>query len=403
MAHVEKRGPGRYRARYRLPNGKERSKTFRRKVDAQRWLAEVEVQKLRGAWVDPRAGRITFGCWFEDWIETAKIRPSTRNLYEYLHRRFLASVFDDAELSKITAADVRRWRAQALKENVSPNTVAKAYRLLSRVLRQAVDDRLIGFNPCSVKGAGKEESPETAHATPDQVQALANAVPERYRALVLLAGFGGLRWGELAGLRVRRVDLVRRRVMVAEQLNEVNGLMTFSPPKSEAGRRDVTLPRFLVEELETHLTRWAEHGPDGLVFPAADGGPMRRSNFRRRVWHPATKAVGMDGFRFHDLRHSAGTMAAIAGATTRELMARLGHASPRAALIYQHATAERDEVIADKLDALAGPTRPDGYDENVAEIIDLAEIRPSSDHSDGGDDGNRTHDHRPAKTAGALR
>ncbi|MGK2928806.1 MAG: tyrosine-type recombinase/integrase, partial [Acidimicrobiales bacterium] len=115
----------------------------------------------------------------------------------------------------------------------------------------------------------------------------------------------------------------------------------------------------------------AEPGKNGLVFPAPEGGPMRRSNFRRRVWLPALSSAGIEGARFHDLRHTAGTMAAIAGATTRELMSRLGHASPRAAIIYQHATEQRDAEIAAKLDALAASPRPTGPPDTGGELVEL--------------------------------
>jgi integrase len=118
----------------------------------------------------------------------------------------------------------------------------------------------------------------------------------------------------------------------------------------------VALPAFVVEEMDLHLASYVEDADEGLVFPAADGGPMRRSNFRRRVWLPALATVGIDGARFHDLRHTAGTTAAIAGATSKELMARLGHGSPRAAIIYQHATAGRDAEIGARLDAVAAST-----------------------------------------------
>jgi integrase len=141
-------------------------------------------------------------------------------------------------------------------------------------------------------------------------------------------------------------------VSVAEQLTEVNGRLDFGPRKTEAGQRTVALPAFLVTELDAHLAQWSEPGPDGLVFPAPEGGPLRRSNFRRRVWTPTVARLGLDGLRFHDLRHSSDTLTAIAGATTRELMARLGHSCPRAALIYQSA-AERDTAVASALDALA--------------------------------------------------
>ncbi len=357
MAHVEKRGPGRWRARYRGPDGRERSQTFDRKVDADRWLAQVETDKARGQWVDPAHGRITFAPWFAEWMATGTdLRPNTLALYEYLGRRYLLPAFGSMELAKITAIDIRRWLAGIRGTKLSANTVAKAYRLLKNVMTTAADDGLIGRSPCLVKGAGTEHLPEMKFATVDEVAELADAVGPRYRVLVLLAAFGGLRWGELAGLRRRRVDLLHRTVTVAEIVTEVNGRLDIGPPKTEAGRRTVVLSAFLIDELATYLDRRGQIGPDDLVFPAVEGGLMRRSNFRRRTWEPATRAVGVHGLRFHDLRHSAGTLSAVAGATTKELMARMGHSSPRAALIYQHATAERDGAIADALDRLVAGT-----------------------------------------------
>lgn len=357
MAHVEKRGPGRWRARYRGPDGRERSQTFERKVDAERWLAQVQADKARGQWVDPAAGRITFASWFAEWLATTTgLRPNTRQLYEYLGRRYLVPAFNSAELARITAIDVRRWLAGMRGTKLSPNTVAKAYRLLSRVMRTAVDEGLIAKSPCVIKGAGTEHTPEMRFATVEEVAELADAIGPRYRAMVLMAAFGGLRLGELGGLRRRRVNVLHRSVTVADILTEVNGRLDIGPPKTEAGKRTVVLPAFVLVDLERHLELWSEPGPDGLVFPAPDGGPMRRSNFRRRTWDPATEAVGLAGLRFHDLRHSAGTLTAVAGATTKELMARLGHSSPRAALIYQHATEERDGAIADALDRLVSQT-----------------------------------------------
>jgi len=192
----------------------------------------------------------------------------------------------------------------------------------------------------------------------EQVHKLADTVADRYRALIYTAALAGLRWGELAGLRRRRVDLLHRTIRVAEQLLEVNGRLGFGAPKTDSSVRTVAVPSVVVDALDLQLARWAEPGSDGLVFPAPEGGPMRRSNFRRRVWRPAVADVGLEGLRFHDLRHTAGTQAAIAGATTKELMARLGHSSPQAALIYQHATADRDAEVATALDLLAASSRP---------------------------------------------
>ena len=174
----------------------------------------------------------------------------------------------------------------------------------------------------------------------------------RFRALVLVAAYTGLRWGELAGLRVKRVDLLHRQITVAEQLLEVRGRLAFGPPKTGAGLRTVTLPTVAAEALAEHLSLYAEAGPDGLVFSAERGGPIRRSNFTRRVWMPTTRAAGVEGLRFHDLRHTAATLAVAAGASTRELMVRMGHSSSAAALRYQHVMTGRDAAIAAGLDEL---------------------------------------------------
>jgi integrase len=181
---------------------------------------------------------------------------------------------------------------------------------------------------------------------------MADAIDPRYRALVLVAAYGGLRWGELVGLRVKRVDLLHGRVNVAEQVAEANGQLLPGPPKTEAGRRTVTLPAVAAVALAEHLANFAEPGPEGLVFPAPQGGYLRRSNFRRRWWVPATRAVGVQGLRVHDLRHSAATMALAAGANTRELMERMGHTSPAVTLRYQHVMAGRDQAIAAALEQL---------------------------------------------------
>jgi integrase len=144
-------------------------------------------------------------------------------------------------------------------------------------------------------------------------------------------------------------------VTVAEQVAEVNGQLIPGPPKTEAGRRTVTLPAVAAVALAEHLAEFADPGPEGLVFPASEGGYLRRSNFRRRWWLRATRAAGVEGLRFHDLRHSAATLALAAGANTRELMERMGHTSPAVALRYQHVMAGRDQAIAAALDELVRP------------------------------------------------
>ena len=173
----------------------------------------------------------------------------------------------------------------------------------------AVDAGLIARSPCTLKGAGTERHAEIQIATPEQVAALAAAVGPRWEALVFTAAYSGLRWGELTGLRRCDIDLDRNLITVARKLGEVNGELSFSPPKTTAGRRTVGVPSFVARSLAVHIDLYALPGAEGLVFPSADGQPMRRSNFRRRVWEPATAELGMTGLRFHDLRHTAATLA----------------------------------------------------------------------------------------------
>ena len=236
---------------------------------------------------------------------------------------------------------------------MSSTTTSKAYRLLRAVMATAVDDELIHRNPCRIRGASAEPTPERPVATVAQVRALVERMPDRLRALVLLGTFASLRWGEIVALRRRHLDLDRGVVRVVAAYNELStGEMRQGPPKSAAGRRVVALPQGVLPDLRRHVAEYAEPGADGHVFVGPKGGPLRRSNFNKSVdWPGLVAAVGCPGLRFHDLRHTGNTLAA-PYASTRELMARMGHGSPRAALIYQHATADRDRAIADALDAL---------------------------------------------------
>jgi integrase len=346
---------GRWQARYRDATGKTHTapETFATRPEATRFLAQVETDLARGEWTDPRAGRVLFAEWAARWRETTtNLRPNTRALHNYLLRRFLLPAFADTVLADLDLMAVRSWLAGLEREAVSPNTVAKAYRLLARIMDTAVEAGLIVRNPCSVKGAATERAAEMRVATIAQVAALAQAIDPRFRALVLVAAYAGLRWGELVGLRVKRVDLLHSRISVAEQATEIDGHFTWGPPKTEAGRRTVTLPAVAATAVAEHLATYSQPGPNGLVFTSTEGGLLLRSNFNRRIWRPATRAAGLEGLRFHDLRHTSATLSIAAGASTRELMARMGHSSSAAALRYQHVMAGRDAAIAAALDEL---------------------------------------------------
>jgi integrase len=361
MATIEKRmrnGKTTYRVRYRDPAGGQRSKVFARKADAQRFLNETETAKARGTWTDPSLGRVLFRDWLgEWWATTTNLRASTRERDESLLRRLALSRFGDAPLAAISQRDVRAWVAELSAGPLAPATVQKAYQLLGKVMGAAVDAGMLAQSPCRRVPLPKVEREEMRFLTPAEVATLADAIQPRYRALVLVGAYGGLRIGELAGLRRSRVDLLRGTVTVAEIVVEVRGVLHMGPPKTRASRRTVGLPRFVVEELAAHL---AEPGdPEAFVFTAPEGGPLRVHNFRARVWRPATRAAGLDGLRIHDLRHTAVALWIAAGANPKEVAARAGHASVSFTLDrYGHLYPEADTALRDRLDALYGSAQP---------------------------------------------
>ena len=330
---------GRYQARYHDPDGVRRAAddTFATKTAAQDWLTLKEAELLEGEWVDPDAGAVFVADYAATWIgERPGLRPKTVLIYTGLLRCHIAPHFGHVTVAEVTLARVRRWRKKLLDSGVSEVTAAKAYRLLRAVFNTALDDGLIKRNPCRIKGAGTEDSPERPVLTVTQVYALADAVGLRYRALILLAAFTSLRWAELAALRPGDIDLDARTVRVTRQLYYHGAGHSFGPPKSRAGVRDVDFPELIVPDLREHLD-WLPSSA-ALVFASSTGSPLSHSNFRQRVWLPALAAVGLEGVHLHDLRHTGNQLTANAGANPRELMARMGHDSERAALIYLHSS-----------------------------------------------------------------
>ena len=348
---------GRFQARYRDETGTEYTapETFATKTAAGRWLATVETDMLRGHWIEPRSGQVTLCSYAEEWLACRpNLRPRTQELYASLLRLHVLPVLGAVELGRITPSVVRRWHADLSNSGLGAPTVAKSYRLLRTVLGTAVADELIIRDPCMVKGAGVEHSPERPVASVAQVYELAAAVEPRYSALILTAALTGCRWGELVGLTRRHLDLLHGTMTIAEVLVETGAGLSSGPPKTDAGRRTVALPPPLLPVLEEHLAWFAQPGVDGLVFCGPKGAMLRRGNFSTK-WTKARRAVGLEDLHFHDLRHTANTLAAATGASTRELMHRMGHASSAAALRYQHATRDRDRAIAQALgDLIAG-------------------------------------------------
>lgn len=349
MGFVEHRGKHRYRARFRGPDGREGSKTFRRRIDAERFLVSVESAKLKGEWIDPAAGKVGLREFAEEWLSTvAHLRPSTRNRYGSLLRVHILPALGKLPLAGIRPLDIQAFVSRVLDSGVSATTAHHAYRLLSEVLKAAQLDGRIGRNPAAGVSPPARTHQEQRYLTAEDVWALAEAFDPRYRVLVLTGVYGALRWGELAGLRVTRLRLLQRRIDIVETLVEVGSRLTFGPPKT--GPRTVSIPGPLADEIARHLAEYPP-GEDGLVFTSPAGTPLRHANFYRREWCPALERAGLGpGLRIHDLRHTGVALAIAAGAHPKEIQELCGHSSIGTTLnVYGHLLEALQDRLAERL------------------------------------------------------
>lgn len=367
FGNIRKLPSGRFQIRYPGPDGRIHtgSTTYATKTDADRALTLLEAQMISGEWTDLDRGKVLLGDYARTWIkERPGLRPKTVELYTWLLERHIVPGLGEVPVGKLTTALVRSWRAALIDKGVSVSTAAKAYRLLRAVLMTAVEeDKLISQNPCRIKGADNEQTPERPILTVAQVFELADRMADRrFRALILLTTFASLRWGEVIALRRSDIDIEARTVRVREQLIELDGGdMVLAPPKSRAYKRTVSIPSAIVPALVDHLDQFTGTGDDAFVFLGKRGAFLRGGNFRREAkWAEALKEMGVKGLHFHDLRHTGNTLAAQSGASLADLKARMGHDSDRAALIYQHATRDADRKIADALSARVEAERDAG-------------------------------------------
>jgi integrase len=302
---IRRRSSGSYQVRYWGPDDVRHSApmTFARKSDAERWLTLLEGRVIRGEWSPPSAPRITLAEYAQAWIAQRSLEPRTRELYESQLRNHVEPYLGRKTLDTITPQTIRNWRQQLLEAGRSATVAAKSYRLLRAVLNTAVkEDQLIAENPCRIPGYDKEVSPERPVGTIPQVIALSELVAPRFRALVLLAAFTGLRWGELVAVRRCDLDLDAGTVRISRKFAELrDGRRVAGPPKSAAGVRVVALPAMLVDALKRHLAEFPAVD-EGLVFRGPLGAPLRRNNFHRSVrWSQSVVQAGLPaGFHFHD-------------------------------------------------------------------------------------------------------
>jgi integrase len=354
---VDRLPSGRHRARYLGPDGQRHTKIFNTKADAWAWLASQQTDLLRKSWRAPNASSRTIGEYAQEYLARNDLREGTRVLYGGLWRHHLATPWTDVPVDEVTPAAVRSWHVKAGR-TTGPTALAQAYRLLRAILNVAVADEAIASNPCRLRGAGTPKASRPSRAlTATEALQLAEQLgrdrrTERYRALVLVLAFGGLRFGEATALR--RSDVLGNGLLRVERsVRRVGGRWVVGEPKTDAGHRTVALPAAIAAVLEDHLEKHVPTSPDALVFSTSSGGYLARSNWNS-TFRRAADAIGLPAVRPHELRHTGATLAAATGATTKELMRRLGHSSPAAALLYQHAADDRDADIARALDAMLG-------------------------------------------------
>lgn len=359
---------GHWLARWRDPAGRQHKKSFRRRVDAERFLVELQAEMYRGRYVDPSAGKLLFRHYAEIWLSgLGHVKATTAQRYREVARGYVVAQWGDWPLASIARSDVAAWIGDLHDRGLSAGTTRKAYLVASMILDSAVEDGRLGRNPAKGVRLPRQVQREPHFMTADQVGRLVEAAGPHGLEILTLA-LTGLRFGEFAALRVSRLEAERSRLYVAEAVTVVSSQLVWSTPKSHA-RRYVPVPPSLLPLL---IEACAGRAPDELIFPSHSGGAIRLNNWRRRVFDKACEEAGLVGFTPHDLRHTAASLAISVGANVKAVQRMLGHASAAMTLdIYAGLLPDDLDEVGARLDALVpqmchnGPTGASG--EVVAE------------------------------------
>lgn len=346
---------GRWQARYLDAAGVLRTapETFGTRTEVRDWLLANRA-RLLGEGPGPAGTPETFDTYADAWLAGRRVKPTTRAEYRRLIDAHLSPAWGSSRLDRITPARVRAWYAGLSPD--APTQRARAYGLLRTILGTAVRDDLILANPCRVEGGGTVARHSTTKpATLAELAAIREAMPDRLRLAVDLSAWCALRFGELTELRRGDVDAKAGTVTVARGVTRVTGqARVVGDPKTAAGRRVVAIPPHVLPAVREHLAAHVSASRSALLFPSGlDPARHLAPSALYRWWYPAREAAGRPDLRWHDLRHTGATLAAVAGATLADLQARLGHSTVSAAMRYQHAAAGRDQVIAAALSDLA--------------------------------------------------
>jgi integrase len=351
MASIDRRPDGRYRARWReYSGGPQKTRQFTRKADAVRFLDGVRGDLARGQYVDPAGGRILFGDYAESWRTAQVHRPATAAQVETYLRLHAYPTLAKRSLGAVRRSEIQAWvKDESMR--LAPGSVELIYRWVATIFKAAVSDRLIASSPCVGIALPQRHDAEVVPLTVAQVEALAEAVPERHRALIVFAAGMGLRQGECFGLTIDRVDFLRRQVRVDRQLLSARrGVPEFGPPKSRAGVRTVPMPDVVATALAAHLARFRA-GRAGLVFTNRAGDPLQRSNFGD-MWRRVAPLAGLPAWgTFHDLRHFYASLLIARGCSVKTVQRRLGHKSATETLdTYGHLWPDSDEETREAVD-----------------------------------------------------
>jgi integrase len=372
---------GRYQVRYYDKAGVRHTadQTFPTKADADAWLASVRTDIDRGGWVDPRKGRETLEDWAEDWMATrVALSPKTLQGYDSLLRNHVLPYFGRMKIADVQKSTVKRFVAQMTRNGAKPGTVTNAYRVLSGVLKHAVEDEALVRNPADGIDLPRSGHTEMVFLSAAQVEDLAEAITHRphrpdapqpdYGFLVRFAAWTGLRAAEIVGLRAGRVNTLLGTVRVVETTVALHGgVLLERQPTKNRGERTVHLPRFLAAQLADHLGTRAGN-PDALVFPGPDGGPLRETWWYQAHYKPAVHRAGLPSTtRFHDLRHTAASLMILQGAPPRQVMEQLGHSTITVTMDrYGHIFPSERLALAARLD--------EHYRDTVASAQPVAEV-----------------------------
>lgn len=366
MSNVNKRPNGRWRARFRDESGREHSRDFVRKVDAQRWIDETTASIVTGQYVDPNAGKVGLREYAEKWRANQVHRPTSRAHVETNLRRQVYPYFGDRPIASIRPGEIQAWvrmlgdgDASLGRRPLAPSTVGVIHGVLSGVFKSAVRDRLIVANPCEGTRLPRVERPRIIPPTAAQVAALRDAMPSELKAVVVLAAGTGMRQGELLGLTIDRIDFERHEVHVDRQLVTLTWTKSqFGPPKTPRSNRTIPLPQVVEDALREHLHQHPP-GPDGLVF-TLDGKPITRQSFGH-VWRPAARSVGWPvGKGVHFLRHYYASLLIRYGESVKTVQDRLGHATAAETLdTYSHLWPDSADRTREAIDAAFAATKPE--------------------------------------------